>query len=87
VLSGIVLAFARFLYQQQATSEVRTADLVGQTARVIVAIPAGGVGQVRCRVGAGLFLFFASSFVIAVEQPGTGNASRSPPTASRHETA
>ncbi len=47
----VILAFARFLYRQQATSEVRTADLVGQLGRVVVAIPAGGVGQVRCRVG------------------------------------
>ncbi|MGH9373000.1 MAG: NfeD family protein [Vicinamibacterales bacterium] len=51
VLSSVVLAFARFLYRQQATSEVRTGDLVGQSARVVVAIPAGGVGQVRCRIG------------------------------------
>ncbi len=55
-LSGAVLAmpvywFARFLYGQQASSESRTSDLVGQTGRVVVAIPAGGVGQVRCRVG------------------------------------
>ena len=26
-------------------------DLVGQTARVVVSIPAGGIGQIRCRVG------------------------------------
>lgn len=51
VLSTLVLLFARFLYRQQATSEVRASDLVGQTARVVVAIPAGGVGQVRCRIG------------------------------------
>jgi len=55
-LSGFVLAlpvywFARFLYGQQASSDSRTSDLVGQTGRVVVAIPAGGVGQVRCRVG------------------------------------
>lgn len=55
-VGGIVLAtpiflFARFLYGQQASSESRASDLVGQTGRVIVAIPAGGVGQVRCRVG------------------------------------
>ncbi|HXW05928.1 MAG TPA: NfeD family protein [Vicinamibacterales bacterium] len=46
-----VYAFARFLYGQQASSEVRAAELVGQTARVIVTIPADGVGQVRCRLG------------------------------------
>ena len=51
VLSSVVLAFGRFLYRQQASSEVRTGDLVGQQARVVIAIPAGGVGQVRCRIG------------------------------------
>jgi membrane protein implicated in regulation of membrane protease activity len=55
-VGGIALAtpiflFARFLYSQQASSESRTSDLVGQIGRVIVAIPAGGVGQVRCRIG------------------------------------
>ena len=55
-LSGVVLAtpvyyFARFLYGQQASSDSRTTDLVGQVGRVVVAIPAGGVGQVRCRIG------------------------------------
>jgi membrane protein implicated in regulation of membrane protease activity len=55
-LSGLVLAtpiyfFARFLYGQQATSESRSQDLVGQIGRVVVAIPAGGVGQVRCKIG------------------------------------
>jgi membrane protein implicated in regulation of membrane protease activity len=47
----IIFAFARFLYGQQASSEVRTTDLVGQSARVVIGIPADGVGQVRCRVG------------------------------------
>ena len=50
-LSGLVFLFARFLYRQQASSEVRSSDLVGQHARVVVTIPAGGVGQVRCRIG------------------------------------
>ena len=55
-LSGFVMAlpvywFARFLYGQQASSDSRASDLVGLTGRVVVAIPAGGVGQVRCRVG------------------------------------
>lgn len=49
--ASLIYAFARFLWQQQATSETRTADLVGQVARVIVAIPNAGVGQVRCRIG------------------------------------
>jgi membrane protein implicated in regulation of membrane protease activity len=51
VFGGLAYSFARFLYGQQATSEVRASELVGQPARVIVSIPAGGVGQVRCRVG------------------------------------
>ncbi len=49
--ASIIYAFARFLYGQQASTEVLTSDLVGQSARVVVAIPSGGLGQVRCRVG------------------------------------
>lgn len=48
---GLVYAFARFLHGQQAASQVKTAEFVGQSARVIVAIPAGGIGQVRCKIG------------------------------------
>jgi membrane protein implicated in regulation of membrane protease activity len=51
VFAGGVYVFARFLFSQQASSEVRAHDLVGQTARVVVTIPPGGVGQVRCRLG------------------------------------
>jgi membrane protein implicated in regulation of membrane protease activity len=51
VLATPVYLFAAFLYKQQATSELRSQDLIGQLARVVVAIPAGGVGQVRCRIG------------------------------------
>lgn len=51
VLGAAVAGFARFLYQQQSSSDVKATDLVGQSARVVVAIPAGGVGQIRCRVG------------------------------------
>ena len=43
--------FASYLYKQQASSDVRTAELTGQSARVTVAIPEGGLGQVRCRIG------------------------------------
>lgn len=55
-VGGVALAtpifyFAKFLYGQQATSEVRSQDLVGQIGRVVVAIPAGGVGQVRFKLG------------------------------------
>ena len=51
VFASIIYFFARFLYAQQATTQMTSADLVGQTARVVVAIPAGGVGQIRCRIG------------------------------------
>jgi len=51
LFGGAIYLFARFLFNQQATSEVRSSDLVGQTARVVVTIPAGGIGQVRCRLG------------------------------------
>jgi len=51
VFGGAIGLLGRFLYRQQASSEVRTSDLVGQIGRVIVAIPSGGVGQIRCRVG------------------------------------
>ena len=51
VLATPIFLFARFLYSQQATSESRSGDLVGRSARVTVAIPAGGIGQIRCRVG------------------------------------
>ena len=47
----LIYVFARFLYGQQASTEVRANDVLGQNARVVVAIPAGGIGQVRCRVG------------------------------------
>ena len=55
-ISGTALAapvyyFARFLYGQQASSELLSNDLVGQPGRVVVSIPAGGVGQVRLKLG------------------------------------
>ncbi len=49
--AGLIYAFARFLWSQQASTETRTFDLLGLTARVIVGIPRAGVGQVRCRIG------------------------------------
>jgi membrane protein implicated in regulation of membrane protease activity len=46
VLASVVYQFAKFLFSQQASSDVRMSSLVGQFAEVSVAIPAGGVGQV-----------------------------------------
>jgi membrane protein implicated in regulation of membrane protease activity len=51
LLAGIVSLFARFLYGQQATSSVGSAQLVGRTAQVIVSIAPGSLGQVSCRIG------------------------------------
>ncbi len=46
VMAGLVYQFARMLYGQQASSEVRMTGLVGKSAEVSVAIPTSGVGQV-----------------------------------------
>src|SRR3990172_1466292 len=49
--ASLVFFFARFLYRQQASSGVRSGELLGLAARVVVAIPKGGMGQVRCQIG------------------------------------
>ena len=51
VLGGLVSLFARFLYKQQSSSSVTTAQLVGRTAQVIVSIQPNNLGQVSCRIG------------------------------------
>lgn len=51
VLGGAVALFARLLLAQQSSSSVSGSQLVGRTAQVTVSIPAGGVGQVSCRIG------------------------------------
>jgi len=48
---ALVSLFARFLYKQQASSSVSAAQLVGRSAQVTVTIPAGGIGQISCRIG------------------------------------
>lgn len=50
-LGGVVSLFGRFLYRQQSSSSVTTAQLVGRSAQVIVAIAPGSIGQVSCRIG------------------------------------
>jgi membrane protein implicated in regulation of membrane protease activity len=51
-LSGsMIYWFARFLFSQQASTELQASDLAGKAGRVVVSIPADGVGQVRCQVG------------------------------------
>jgi membrane protein implicated in regulation of membrane protease activity len=51
VMSSIVFQFAKILYSQQASSELRMATLVGRSAEVSVGIPDGGVGQITLTVG------------------------------------
>jgi membrane protein implicated in regulation of membrane protease activity len=51
ILGGLVSLFGRFLYRQQSSSSVTTAQLIGRTAQVIVPITAGSIGQVSCRIG------------------------------------
>lgn len=51
VLGGLVSLFGRFLYKQQSTSSVGTAQLIGRTAQVVVSIAPGNLGQISCRVG------------------------------------
>ncbi|CAN5714996.1 hypothetical protein BH24ACI5_BH24ACI5_07090 [soil metagenome] len=51
VFGAAIYALARMLYQQQASSDVLSSDLIGAVGRVVIAIPAGGVGQVRVRLG------------------------------------
>jgi membrane protein implicated in regulation of membrane protease activity len=50
VMAGIVYQFAKALYGQQASSEVRMHSLVGRTAEVTVGIPEGGVGQITITI-------------------------------------
>jgi membrane protein implicated in regulation of membrane protease activity len=49
--ASLIWAFAGFLYSQQASSDLRVQEVVGRVGRVVVSIPAGGVGQVRCQLG------------------------------------
>ena len=51
ILGGLVSLFGRFLYKQQSSSSVTTAQLIGRPAQVVVAIAPGSLGQVSCRVG------------------------------------
>ncbi len=45
-----VYYFMRFLHQQEATSTIGIAHLIGQDGVVLTAIPAGGMGEVRVNV-------------------------------------
>jgi membrane protein implicated in regulation of membrane protease activity len=71
VLSALVYQFARILYGQQASSEVRMTSLVGQAAEVTVGIPAGGVGQVTLTFGGERTMQIARSSESRPIPPGT----------------
>lgn len=51
VMAGIVYQFAKVLYGQQASSELKMTSLLGKTAEVSVGIPAAGVGQITLTIG------------------------------------
>jgi membrane protein implicated in regulation of membrane protease activity len=53
VMAALVYQFARLLYGQQASSEIKMATLVGKYGEVSVTIPAGGVGQVTVSLAGG----------------------------------
>jgi membrane protein implicated in regulation of membrane protease activity len=50
-MAWLVYQFARFLYSQQASSELRMAGLVGRHGEVTIGIPASGVGEIAVTVG------------------------------------
>ena len=50
-MSGLVYQFAKVLYSQQASSEVRMSRLIGKTGEVTIGIPHGGMGQVTLEYG------------------------------------
>lgn len=51
LFGGLVSLFGRFLYKQQSSSSITTAQLIGRPAQVVVSIAPGSLGQVSCRIG------------------------------------
>ncbi|MBI4902790.1 MAG: NfeD family protein [Acidobacteria bacterium] len=51
IFASLIFSFAKFLFGQQASTEVKQTDIMGRTGRVIVGIPKDGVGQIRCSIG------------------------------------
>jgi membrane protein implicated in regulation of membrane protease activity len=72
VMSGLVYQFAKVLYSQQASSEVRMTGLIGKSAEVTVGIPRGGMGQVTLEYGGERTTQIARSKDGAAIPPGTG---------------
>jgi membrane protein implicated in regulation of membrane protease activity len=70
-MSAIVYQFAKILYSQQASSEVRMSGLIGRTAEVTVGIPQGGMGQVTLEFGGERTTQIARSIDGGALAPGT----------------
>jgi len=51
LMAGLVYQFAKILYSQQASSEVRMAGLKGSRGEVTIAIPENGVGEITLVAG------------------------------------
>ena len=51
VIGGLVYGLTLAVFRQQATSGFEVASLVGKSGRVVIAIPAGGTGQVSVADG------------------------------------
>jgi len=51
LLGALVFGFGYLLYSQQSTSSVKNRDLVGRTAKVVVGIRPGELGQISCLIG------------------------------------
>lgn len=51
IFGAIVFYFGKLLYNQQSSSSVSEADLLGRTAQVIVSIRPDHLGQISCLVG------------------------------------
>lgn len=49
--AALIYFFIWGLFTQQASSHIQVEDLVGRTGEVSVAIPDGGIGQIRCTLG------------------------------------
>jgi len=71
LMSGLVYQFAKILYSQQASSEVRMSRLIGKTAEVTIGIPQGGMGQVTLEYGGERTTQIARSKDGGVIPPGT----------------
>ncbi|MBU0608601.1 MAG: NfeD family protein [Armatimonadetes bacterium] len=51
LMAMIIFRFSRFLYNQEATSTVSGADMVGHEGVVLTGIPANGTGEIRVYAG------------------------------------